>query len=220
MKITFSTLSTKALGGLAQDTIKASTSGRYTVVANHPLLLEVVRQSADYDKVYSKLTYSGQGKAVEAADVKRDTQYSDLKAYVGGVRRLSKMPHAADAAAIYKLLNDMDKGLTDLSYVEESAQMRSILKALAEPGPLQQLTNLGLISTVKDLQQAQDDFEKLYAQQAEANADLRQLPSASAIRKTLEKALKNYFGLLENMKAVAGWEGLYHEVNEYVKAAR
>ncbi|MFY7845145.1 MAG: hypothetical protein ACOVQV_08475, partial [Chryseobacterium gambrini] len=54
----------------------------------------------------------------------------------------------------------------------------------------------------------------------EANADLRQMTSASAIRKDLEKSLKAYISLLTVMKGVSGWELLYSDTNELVKAAK
>jgi hypothetical protein len=63
-------------------------------------------------------------------------------------------------------------------------------------------------------------FETLFADQAEANADLRQMTSASAIRKDLEKNLKAYLNLLTAMKDVSGWELLYSDTNELVKAAK
>ena len=63
-------------------------------------------------------------------------------------------------------------------------------------------------------------FEAIFADQAEANADLRQMTSESAIRRDLEKNLKVYLNLLTAMKDVAGWELLYSDTNEFVKAAR
>ena len=63
-------------------------------------------------------------------------------------------------------------------------------------------------------------FEAIFADQAEANADLRQMTSASAIRRDLEKNLKVYLNLLTAMKDDAGWELLYSDTNEFVKAAR
>lgn len=65
-----------------------------------------------------------------------------------------------------------------------------------------------------------EDFEVQFADQAEANADLRQMTSASAIRKDLEKNLKTYLGLLTAMKEVPGWQLLYSDTNELVKAAK
>ena len=63
-------------------------------------------------------------------------------------------------------------------------------------------------------------FEAIFADQAEANADLRQMTSESAIRRDLKKNLKIYLNLLTAMKNVAGWELLYSDTHELVKAAR
>ncbi|WP_165585019.1 hypothetical protein [Chryseobacterium taiwanense] len=46
------------------------------------------------------------------------------------------------------------------------------------------------------------------------------MTSATAIRKVLEKNLKSYFNLLTVMKEVPGWELLYSDTNELVKAAK
>lgn len=63
-------------------------------------------------------------------------------------------------------------------------------------------------------------FEALFAEQAAANADLRTMRLASAIRKDLEKSLKALLGLITAMKDVADWKLLYADVNELVKAAQ
>ena len=46
------------------------------------------------------------------------------------------------------------------------------------------------------------------------------MTSASAIRKDLEKVLKSYINLITAMKDVQGWELLYSDMNELVKAAK
>ena len=66
----------------------------------------------------------------------------------------------------------------------------------------------------------QTAFEEIFAEQAGANADLRQQKSASAIRNNLEETLKSFFGLLTAMKDVADWKLFYNDVNELVKAAK
>ena len=64
-----------------------------------------------------------------------------------------------------------------------------------------------------------ETFETLFAEQAEANADLRNMTSASAIRRNLEQTLRSYLNLITAMKEVPGWELLYADINELVKAA-
>ena len=66
----------------------------------------------------------------------------------------------------------------------------------------------------------QTAFETLFAEQATANADLRNMKSASGTRKDLEKSLKALLGLITAMKDVADWKLLYADVNELVKSAK
>ncbi len=70
------------------------------------------------------------------------------------------------------------------------------------------------------LQMAHLRFTDLYGQQAEANADLRSLPSASAVRQNLEKALRNYLDLLTIMSDSPDWAPLYQEARVLAQAAQ
>ena len=45
------------------------------------------------------------------------------------------------------------------------------------------------------------------------------MTSASAIRRNLEQTLRSYLNLITAMKEVPGWELLYADINELVKAA-
>ena len=98
--------------------------------------------------------------------------------------------------------------------------MKKLIEELEKPETLTKLSTLNLETIFNQLKTAQTDFETIYAEQAEANADLRQLPSASAIRKNLEAALKNYLNLLTAMKNVENWKLIYADINEIVKAAK
>ena len=82
------------------------------------------------------------------------------------------------------------------------------------------IINLSLVSAFDDLKTKHTDFEILFAQQAEANGDLRQIASASSSRKELEQVLRSYLNLITAMKDVPDWSNLYHDLNEIVKAAR
>ncbi|CAD7800053.1 hypothetical protein CHRY9390_00575 [Chryseobacterium aquaeductus] len=64
MKIALTELKTKDLATLAQRIISISRSGKYPVIANHPLLGVLESSYADYDVVYAKQIYSRKGKDV------------------------------------------------------------------------------------------------------------------------------------------------------------
>ena len=63
-------------------------------------------------------------------------------------------------------------------------------------------------------------FEEIFDDQVEANAGLRQMQSASSVRKGLEKTLKVYFNFLTSMKDVPDYKDTYAEISELAKAAK
>lgn len=220
MKITLQKLSTKDLATLAQRIINSSKNGNYTVVENHELLIAIEEQYNVYDKVYAKLAFSCKGHTVAEADRTRDYLFSGMKQFLKGYEKLPSLDNyqiAIDVLSIFKIHGlDLDK----LSYSAETAQMKKLIEELEKPETLNKLSTLNLETIFNQLKTAQTDFEAIYAEQAEANADLRQLPSASAIRKNLEAALKNYLNLLTAMKSVENWKLIYADINEIVKAAK
>lgn len=220
MKINLQKLSTKNLATLAQRTINSSQAGNYTIVENHPLLLSLIASYQNYDTVYTKLTYSGKGKEVATADKERDVAFSNMKAFLNGYRKLTSVANYQDAEALYKVFQMFGLDLDRLSYSAETAQLKKLIEELEKPDNTLRIINLSLVSAFDDLKTKHTDFEILFAQQAEANADLRQISSASSSRKELEQVLRSYLNLITAMKDVSDWSNLYHDLNEIVKAAR
>lgn len=220
MKITLTSLSTKNLATLAQRTINSSQAGNYTIVENHPLLLSLIASYQNYDTVYTKLTYSGKGKEVAIADKERDVAFSNMKAFLNGYRKLTSVANYQDAEALYKVFQMFGLDLDRLSYSAETAQLKKLIEELEKPDNTLRIINLSLVAAFDDLKTKHTDFEILFAEQAEANGDLRQIASASSSRKELEQVLRSYLNLITAMKDVPDWSNLYHDLNEIVKAAR
>lgn len=95
-----------------------------------------------------------------------------------------------------------------------------MIEALEKPENTLRITNLALETAFSELKKKQEVFEEIFAEQAEANADLRQVASASSTRKELEQALRQYLNLVTAMKDVPDWTKLYFDLNEIVKAAK
>ena len=217
MKINLAKLSTKTLATFAERVINTSHSGRYTVVENHPLLKKVISEFEIYNQVYGKLTYSGQGKNVAQIDADRDAAYSALRKYVKGTAGLAKAPGNAEATAIYEVFKNFGEGIIAMNYAEETAQLKKLFTELDKPENAERFKTLNLTEAYADLKKLQQDFEAAYATQAEANTDLRSLPSATAIRNRLEKALRKYLDLLTSMQDEEGWQKIYLEISELAK---
>lgn len=220
MKITLTSLSTKNLATLVQRTLNSSQNGNYTIVENHPLLLTLYSSYLTYDGVYSKLTYSGKGKEVAISDKERDVAFGNLKAFLNGYRKLPSAINQQDAETLYTVFKTFGLNIDGLSYSAETAQLKKLIEALEKPENIQKITNLNLTAAFNDLKTKHEAFEVIFAEQAEANADLREMSSASSTRKELEQALRSYLNLVTAMKDVPEWRKLYHDLNEIVKAAK
>ena len=220
MKIALTELSTKDLATLAQRIISNTQSGKYPVITNHPILEALEASYAEYDKVYTKQIYSGKGVDVATADQERDIAYRNLKAFLNGYRKLSTAKNYQAAEELYMVFKSFGLNIDRLSYSSQTAQMKKLIEQLETPENKQKISLLALENAFAEMKGKQETFESLFADQAVANADLRQMTSASAIRKDLEKNLKSYFNLLTAMKDVSEWELFYNDTNELVKAAK
>lgn len=219
MKISLPRLTTTDLATLAQRTIESSENGKYLMVSQHPLLEAVKAEYAEYKMLYSKLSSSGMGHTVNAADDERDDLFAEIRAYLKGIAGLRRAAGKDAAAALLKLFDQYGQGLTKMSYSTETAQLRKLLADLELPENQAHIATLKLQSQMEELKTVQAQFEEIFGQQSEANAELRELPAASRVRKELEGALRSYYDLLEAMKSVPEWKMLYLDISEMVAAA-
>ncbi|WP_294297302.1 DUF6261 family protein [uncultured Chryseobacterium sp.] len=220
MKITLARLSTKDLATLAQRIISNAQSGKYPAVTNHPLISALQNSYTEYDQVYAKQVYSGKGKEVAMADHERDVAYSNLKSFLNGYRKLPSASNHQAAEELYTVFKNFGLDLDRLSYSSQTAQMGKLIGELETAENAQRMMLLSLTAAFAEMKAKHENFELVFAEQAEANADLRQMTSATAIRKDLEKKLKSYLSLLTAMKGVTGWELVYSDTNELLKAAK
>lgn len=220
MKISLVRLSTKDLATLAQRIISNAQSGKYPAIANHPLIAALQNSYTEYDRVYAKQIYSGKGKDVATADHERDIAYSNLKSFLNGYRKLPSAANRQAAEDLYTVFKTFGLDLDRLSYSSQTAQMGKLIEKLETPDNTQKIALLSLTAAFAEMKAKHVHFEEIFADQAEANAGLRKMTSASAIRKDLEKKLKSYINLITAMKDVAGWELFYSDTNELVKAAK
>lgn len=220
MKITLRKLSTKDLATLAQRTINTSESGNYPVIDAHPLLSELKLKYADYDAVYTKMTFSGKGNDVATSDNERDLAYTTLKAFLNSYRKMLTLPNFQSAEDLYQIFRQFGLNLDRMSYSSQTAQLKKLIEELEKPENNQKLKDLKLTTAFDEMKDRQTAFETIFAEQAGANADLRNQKSASGIRKDMEETLKAFFGLLTAMKDVTEWKLFYNDVNELVKAAK
>lgn len=217
MQISFHKIKTKNLGVLAQQVIQASKSGTYKLPEEHVLLKKLEDESREYTEAYTKPAYSQKGRSVLAADAARTKAYQRLRAYLKAYGEMPLLADYKDAAELYKVMRRFD--IRRMNYAEKSAEMKLLVEELEKPEHAERLKKLKLKPAFDELKALYEGFEDLYAEQASANAALRATPSATAIRRRLERALRDYINLLTAMRSLEGWDMIYGEVNELVKAA-
>ena len=217
MQISFHKIKTKNLGVLAQQVIQASKSGTYKLPEEHVLLKKLEDESREYTQAYTKPAYSQKGRSVLAADAARTKAYQRLRAYLKAYGEMPLLADYKDAAELYKVMRRFD--IRRMNYAEKSAEMKLLVEELEKPEHAERLKKLKLKPAFDELKALYEGFEDLYAEQGSANAALRATPSATAIRRRLERALRDYINLLTAMRSLEGWDMIYGEVNELVKAA-
>ena len=220
MKISLQRISTKNLATLALRVIEASKTGKTQLGQQYPMLMDLEEKYRAYDEVYTKQTFSGKGKSVAEADEARDKAFSNLKNFLWGYRQVSSVPNADQAGELYEVIKLFGTDIDRLSYSAQSAQMKKLIEELDKPENTMKINVLSLSTAFMELKTKHQHFEQLYTEQAEANANLRKMPSATAIRRDLEKSLKSYLDLISIMKTQPDWADFYQEVNELVKSAR
>jgi len=220
MKISLVRLTTKNLATLALRVIEASKTGKTQLGQQQPMLMDLEEKYRAYDEVYTKQTFSGKGKSVAEADEARDKAFSNLKNFLWGYRQVSSVPNADQAGELYEVIKLFGTDIDRLSYSAQSAQMKKLIEELDKPENTMKINVLSLSTAFMELKTKHQHFEQLYTEQAEANANLRKMPSATAIRRDLEKSLKSYLDLISIMKTQPDWADFYQEVNELVKSAR
>ena len=220
MKISLVRLTTKNLATLALRVIEASKTGKTQLGQQQPMLMDLEEKYRAYDEVYTKQTFSGKGKSVAEADEARDKAFSNLKNFLWGYRQVSSVPNADQAGELYEVIKLFGTDIDRLSYSAQSAQMKKLIEELDKLENTIKINVLSLSTAFMELKTKHQHFEQLYTEQAEANANLRKMPSATAIRRDLEKSLKSYLDLISIMKTQPDWADFYQEVNELVKSAR
>lgn len=220
MKTGVSNLRTTTLANLAERVLAVSKNEKYAVVNGNPLLNAIEKEYQPFQSLVGKSSFSGKGQSVAEADTQRDKVFAGLKLYLKACAGVPLLPNAPLAKDLYEIFKQNDLALDKKSYADQSVLLNKLIEELEKPENKDKLKKLNLETTFGELKAKQTAFEELISSQTEANAELRQTKSASAIRKDLEKALKNYLNFITAMKDQPEYTALYTELKEVVKEIR
>lgn len=221
MKIALSQLKTTTLSALAERLVSASKSGKYTIgVTENPLLKAVEEEYRIYNELVNKQVYSGKGKEVAEADEARDEAFNTMKNYLKSFVRMKLLPNHSDAVAVYEIFKQNDLSLDKKSYADQSVLLDKLISELQKSENKERLKRLSLEPSFTDLKTKQEAFSLLISEQTEANTELRLTKSASAVRKDLERVIRDYLGFITAMKSQPDYKEAYTELSEVVKSIK
>lgn len=220
MKISLQKLTTKDLSTLCSRVISYSKKAINIEILKNPLLRELENIYTEYDKVYAKVTFSGKGKSVAQADKARDKAFAKLKNYLAGYAQMDTLPHFEEAKVLYEIFKTYGLNIDRLSYSAGTAQLSKLIENLSTSENQERIQKIGVEKAFEEMKKMQSDFENVFAEQTQANSELRQMQSATKLRKELEQILRTYFEYVKTMKKLKDWDDLYNDFNELIKSAK
>ena len=219
MKTDLSIYSTKGIDTIGRNVVRATRQNKQEEAKTNVLFVETEKELNVYSPLVLKATTTGMSKDENDA----------LDQVIKNYKRMRKL---VDASALFP---DTEKGRAALPlqevfkragklYEEKkgevAASVENLLQEFAKPEMTAHIVTLGIGSEAQDLRAAKTAFDTVAGQRLDARSELRQTDSASIGRKKFEQALRNYLRFVTAMRNVPGWEDLYSDLNEVMKAAR
>ena len=216
LSISLSKVTTKNLDYLGEQTIALSAINSNSDIVANVLFQQLKTTHAQYNQVVIKKTYSGLGEDLKNLDLTRDRFYSSIVRIVDAFAVFDGTAKQAPAQLLQKVISETG-AINGLSYAAESIVLNKLTERFSVPDVQSAISTLGIGEEVTKLADTQKQFDTLYTEQLDANSDLRQQSSASAMRKELESVLRSYYALVSAMSAVEPWKDIYSDLTELLK---
>ncbi|MDO5523199.1 MAG: DUF6261 family protein [Bacteroidia bacterium] len=219
MKTNFGIYSTKGLDTIGRNVVYATLQNSQEAAKTNVLFLEVENELNIYSPLVLKASTTGLSKEENAAMQRVQKSYKRLKNMVDA-NAVFPDSEAGKAAAALQLIFKRVGKLYRQKKGDMSASIENLLAELVKPEPATHIETLGLLPEAEALRAAKTAFDTIAAKRLDVKSELSQTQSASIARKKLEKALRNYLAFVTAMREVDGWQDLYSDLNEVMKAAR
>jgi hypothetical protein len=217
MNISYSRLRVDTLLKLAKGTIETSEKPEFaSIMKDHLLLLQLKISYAIIFSGYNSDAFGETEKIVYRADLKRDRLLRGILGVLKSMSALKGTNIQNDADELLVLFNSFGTNVARFSYDEESVYLNELIETLDKPETLDKLEKLNLKESFELLKQSQIDFENLFFAQVQANAILRNMQSASSLKLTLIRDLRNFLNVVDAMRNLDTWKNLYHELTELI----
>ncbi len=219
MKTNLSIYSTKGLDTIGRNVVYATRQNAQEAAKTHVLFLSVQSELSAYSPLVLKPTTTGMGKDEKTAMQLVQKNYKRLKKMVDAQAEFPDSEKGAAATALQSIFKRAGK-LYAQKKGDFSSSVENLLTELQKTEPAAHIKLLGLTNETKELRLAKTQFDSVAGKRLDAKSDIRQTDSASSGCRKLEKALRNYLHFVTAMRDVDGWQDLYSDLNEVMKAAR
>lgn len=219
MKANWRRLSIRSLGAAIKRVINVTNFNANDEAKNHTLFVTMVTVYNVFAPLIPKSVWSGMSDSVRKLA-------TEVYAYLKGIRKIAEgaaqFPNTDRGRAGMEVVKIIKKGgkIYNQKVGEADFSTTSVINELNKPENAAHITALGVSDELQKLTAAKAQHDALDTQRVDAESELRQTDSASNARTEMEAALKNWLNLVTAMRNVDGWQDLYHDLNEVVKAAK
>lgn len=219
MRANWRRLSTRSLGSAIKRVINVTNFNNNQEAKNHPLFVRTVEAYAVFAPLIPKSAFSGMSRSVRQLA-------AEVYGYLKGIRKIAEgaalFPDTEKGAAGVKVVEIIKKGgkIYDQKTGEADFSTTTVIEELNKPENAPHITALGVSAELQALTEAKARHDAQDAQRIDADSAIRQTDSATKARAEMESTLKDWLNGITAMRKIDGWQDLYHDLNEVVKAAK
>lgn len=152
------------------------------------------------------------------ADDVRDSLHGKIAKFLRGARFHFDEAKAGAASNLYRIFKNHDLGLSRASYAVQSTKMNALFSEMEKDEVKKNIAELGMEDTFKALKKAQDDFENLYSEKVEAEAESKETGPVGELIQPVRQDIFYVLTMLEIMERVKpeDFTDVINKVNELV----
>lgn len=187
-----------SLGGVTDRVITTTKESNLPEVIGDTTFTNVVEKSDRYTDGLSKRLYSKLTNDMVALDKKRDGISRRMNEYVLSLLESPIEAMHAPARRIYDII-ERYPNVESEPYADESKHLRKMIAELRDASLKDDVALLNLKPWIDALEAANEEFEAKIIERGNDLVAIREVKSATTLRRDLEQALRDYFEFVHGM---------------------
>lgn len=194
----FSRIPVASLGGVTDRVITTTKESNLPEVIGDSSFTNVEEASLRYTDGLSKRRYSKLTTQMVGIDKKRDSISHRMGEYVYSLLESPIEAMHASARRVYDIIERYPK-VEALPYGDESKLLRKMIAELRDASLKDDVALLNLKPWIDALEAANEEFEAKIIERGNDLVAIREVQSATTLRRDLEQALRDYFEFVHGM---------------------